>query len=224
MLKCFYRYEKIVIIKSEIFSTDEISTALIALIKDHPELFWVNYYSYILGTSGNNTYIKFNLFFSKEKISYWRKKLVEWKRRVYKQIPEKLSKLQIAWTLFDYLTRKVEFNNDNTPMALRQTPLGVINHQHPRAVCEGISKAYKLLCDELEIPCIVIFGDVYGDNLWTGHAWNMIGTEKGLFHIDATAHLKSSKLHGIAVRDFLMNDKDLAECYRWEQHLVPVCI
>lgn len=38
-----------------------------------------------------------------------------------------------------------------------------------KAICQGFARAYKLLCDKAEIPCVVIFGTTkqYG----TTHAW-----------------------------------------------------
>ncbi|MBQ8961483.1 MAG: hypothetical protein IJ071_09795 [Ruminococcus sp.] len=43
----------------------------------------------------------------------------------------------------------------------------------PGAVCEGYSKAFKLICDELGIPCIVVVGNFEDDGL-TAHMWNYV--------------------------------------------------
>lgn len=222
MLKSFGRCENNIIIPNAA-SSEEIESAIVALIKDHPEVFWVNYYSYTTVHSGVATAIRPQYFFSKDDLFFWFNELNSWKSRVRKQIPEGLSRLQKAWTLYDYLTRKVFYDHDDTPTALRQTALGAIDRHHAQAVCEGISKAYKLLCDELGIPCIVVFGDVYTHHQWVSHAWNLIETERGFSHVDATSQLRASKEHGRAIMDFLMNDKEMADKYRWDRHLVPVC-
>ena len=54
-----------------------------------------------------------------------------------------------------------------------------------KAVCEGIAKAFKLLCNEYAMKCIVVVGKadpkrIFGDD--TYHAWNVvkIGTESSL--------------------------------------------
>ena len=48
------------------------------------------------------------------------------------------------------------------------------------AICAGFSDSVKILCDELDIPCIVV-----GNN---GHAWNFIQMEDGKWYsVDASA-------------------------------------
>lgn len=68
------------------------------------------------------------------------------------------------------------------------------------AVCESISKAYKLLCDVNQIPCIVIFGygssadgvnwgDVASDDHEDNHAWNCIKVGGRWYNVDVTYDL-----------------------------------
>ena len=43
----------------------------------------------------------------------------------------------------------------------------------PGAVCEGYSKAFKMICDKLSIPCICVFGN-YNEEKKTAHMWNYV--------------------------------------------------
>ncbi|MBR6385295.1 MAG: hypothetical protein IKS03_04135 [Ruminococcus sp.] len=43
----------------------------------------------------------------------------------------------------------------------------------PGAVCEGYSKAFKMMCDRLSIPCICVFGN-YNEESKTAHMWNYV--------------------------------------------------
>lgn len=58
-----------------------------------------------------------------------------------------------------------------------------------KAVCEGISKAFKFLCDLVGLPCILVVGyaDAHGvfqkNSL---HAWNLVNIGGQWYHVDPT--------------------------------------
>ena len=57
-----------------------------------------------------------------------------------------------------------------------------------QSVCAGYSRAYKLLCDIVGIPCYCVFGDAQG-GLGAGgpHAWNIIKLDDGQWYeVDVT--------------------------------------
>lgn len=72
------------------------------------------------------------------------------------------------------------------------------------AVGEGFAMAYKALCEELGIECIVVLG--YLDR--TIHAWNVVKLYGDYYHIDVSMCAKN----GIETA-FLKTDADLAELY-----------
>ena len=51
----------------------------------------------------------------------------------------------------------------------------------PGVVCEGYSKAFKLICDRLGIPCVCIFGNYDPDDK-TAHMWNYVQMEDGQWY------------------------------------------
>lgn len=56
----------------------------------------------------------------------------------------------------------------------------------PGVVCEGYSKAMKLVCDKLDIPCIVAVGNFEEDGL-TAHMWNYVKMDDGKWYaLDVT--------------------------------------
>ena len=56
----------------------------------------------------------------------------------------------------------------------------------PGVVCEGYSKAFKLICDRIGIPCVCIFGN-YDPEEATAHMWNYVQMEDGNWYgIDST--------------------------------------
>jgi len=50
------------------------------------------------------------------------------------------------------------------------------------AICEGYSKAFKLLCDRAGIPCEIIFGVADGEN----HSWNYVRLDGIWYLVDCT--------------------------------------
>lgn len=53
-------------------------------------------------------------------------------------------------------------------------------------VCEGYSKALKILCDRENIPCVVVVGNVNSENS-TAHMWNYVKMDDGKWYaVDCT--------------------------------------
>ncbi len=55
-------------------------------------------------------------------------------------------------------------------------------------VCEGYAKAFKLLCDKLEIPCVLVTGDAKSSASGTagGHMWNYVQVSDSWYAVDVT--------------------------------------
>lgn len=55
-------------------------------------------------------------------------------------------------------------------------------------VCEGYARAFKVLCDELEIPCVLVDGDARNDCYEKpgGHMWNYVQLDDGWYAVDVT--------------------------------------
>lgn len=55
-------------------------------------------------------------------------------------------------------------------------------------VCEGYSRAMKVLCDELGIPCVLVSGDSksYASDTPGAHMWNYVQLDGGWYALDST--------------------------------------
>ena len=83
-----------------------------------------------------------------------------------------------------------------------------------KANSEGIALAFVELCHQLELDCLI----VYGQHDWQEHCWNIIGIDDYFCHIDA----------GLTdARDeescFLKSDESFWESYRWDMSSYPAC-
>lgn len=58
-----------------------------------------------------------------------------------------------------------------------------------KAVCEGIAKAFKLLCNQFEMKCIVVLGKANHEGDFSKndyHAWNLVKIGNESYHVDVT--------------------------------------
>lgn len=96
--------------------------------------------------------------------------------------------------IHDYLVRNVVYERLERPYSHEVTgPLC-----HGIGVCEGIAKSFKLMCDELSIPCLVAVGRGVAPERKTGkkaelHAWNIVYSGKIPYGVDVTFDLAVSK-------------------------------
>ena len=72
-------------------------------------------------------------------------------------------------------------------------------------VCEGYAEAFKLICDELDIPCEIVVGYLSGGS----HAWNMVQLNGTRYAVDVTAddpvvRGRNSVVSGAESHDFFL--------------------
>jgi hypothetical protein len=85
--------------------------------------------------------------------------------------------------LHDYLIKNVSYDPDekkNGRSSDAHSIAGVFVEK--KAVCEGISKAFKFLCDEFGIKCTVVYGKAGYEN----HSWNLVILREEPYHVDVT--------------------------------------
>ena len=90
------------------------------------------------------------------------------------------------------------------------------------AVCEGIACAFKLLCNEVGLPSIVVLGKGQ-----TGrHAWNLVRVHGKFYHVDCTWDLHGSittQIPYARYRYFNLPDRIISANHTAETRFLPVC-
>ena len=96
-----------------------------------------------------------------------------------------------------------------------------------KAVCEGISKAFKLLCNEFEIKCIVVLGKANKDGDFSGddyHAWNLVKIGNESYHVDVTwDNLYDTDIRHISYDYFNVTTKDILIDHQPLDAPLPFC-
>jgi len=93
--------------------------------------------------------------------------------------------------IHDWLTLNNRYNTeapaaeDKDSNRLPYTPVSALTDADD-PVCEGYAGAFKLLCDELNIPCLFVVGYSYGSSGWGNHAWNQVLLDGQWYAVDTT--------------------------------------
>lgn len=168
---------------------EDTGLAYNAMINDHPSFFWMPYTYFTCeaeDSDGDFVCIAFQLDEEGNQNDY----LVEKSSREQMQQELDLKINEIINKSMEYSSAysKVEFFNnyicDNTEYNenadLCQTVYGcLINGQ---ALCEGYSRAFKLLCNKVGIRCDLVYGKSENEN----HMWNCVGIGNNYSHTDVT--------------------------------------
>lgn len=170
-------------------SNKDISVAYQAMLNDHVEIFWMPS-TYVLGYLSNSgreyVLIAFDYDGPKNSAHYsvnkkQRDNMVEQLQTAVESI------LSVANSFDDDYEKELYFNDficNNTEYTLEgdlvNTAYGCLVSK--KALCEGYSRAFKLLCNEAEIECELISGIADGE----GHMWNMINIYGEYSYVDVT--------------------------------------
>lgn len=163
-----------------------------AIDYDHPEFFYVDFkqVKYVKSTLGLIYYINYRIKIDlcDMVINSVQEEINKVKQLVIKQ--NFTTDYEKCRWIHNYLVKSVRYNFEavsypnNFPEAFEID--GVFKGK--RAVCEGIAKAYKFLCDKLGVESLIAFGtatsEYFGQDLL--HAWNIIKIENQFMHVDVT--------------------------------------
>lgn len=204
-------------------SPEDVKILFEALNFDHAEMFWVDFYKMECLYCPGFCELHISYFFQPHEKKALEDEVNEWKRKVCSQIPANVSAAEKVWMIYDYLARQVTYRDDE--VRLSSTIIGPMKKNLHTGVCEGISKAFKLLCDEIGIPCIIVGGYAKPFASSGGpHAWNMVRIGNTCRHVDATWEIRRAQMRGIADdRSFLKKDIAMTR-YQFNRADYPACI
>ncbi|MDO5335834.1 MAG: transglutaminase domain-containing protein [Eubacteriales bacterium] len=172
--------------KAEIYlsvtDNEQIDRAYHALLRDHPEVFWIHGRQLVYKT----IYDKYTLFepesiYSAEEIQEGLLAVENAWQQVNSLIGEDFTDYQKVKTVYTWIIQ----NTDYVTTEADQNIEGVFGDG--QAVCAGYTGAAQYLLERMSIPCIYVCGDsttlTAGDN---GHAWNLIMLDGSWYYMDVT--------------------------------------
>ena len=189
-----------------------VSYALLALIYDEPEMSWLvnvtmNYgWKYDYSTTDNINYI----YTAKDFVvtvsnggntQYTRVQLADAISEAKSSIGNPGTNYQIIKAIHDYICTNVDYVPEGTNLLddkYQTVHSALIDGE---TVCAGYAKAFKILCDEYGIPCILVSGTGTNDEgVPEDHMWNYVKLGGNWYAVDCTWDDQDGKIY----EDFFM--------------------
>lgn len=211
------RYKEKITVNRYYIGNINVDGILRSLIDDTPWLFFVDEWRW------EETGQKINIF---PKYKYTRKQTEELRERCQQEVGIILSRLKedkgvngIAKHLHDILIRNIKYEKQNNYEV--HTIIGPLLKR--KCVCDGFSKLYKLILDELGIENYLIYGKGFVHTLSDSeeHAWNLVKIDNDFYHVDVTYDATLSMLDYIRYDYFLIDDTLISMDHYWNRSIIP---
>lgn len=206
---------------------DKVMDVFAAYFYDNPECYYIsNEYNITTRNYGLYQYAFIELNYLVEG-----QKLIEFKNQELQKaiddlinscIKPGMTDFEKERVIHDELVKKVSYYEyksiDNIP-ALTHTAYGALVDK--RAVCDGYSKAYKMVLEKLGIENIIISGVV--DNL--PHAWNLVNLDGNYYHVDVTSDKLEDKSTRYVVHTYFnVTDEEILDTHTINNKFnIPKC-
>ena len=200
-------------------SQKELSDIYFLIRMDSPEIFYSVTFSYKCYANSTAVEMVPQYLFSKDKIREHRQAMESRVKKLARQaasLDEKGKELFIH----DFIVENVKYDKLKKPYS--HEIIGALGNGV--AVCEGIAKAVKILCDELNIWCIIALSEANPEKgIKYRHAWNVIRINGQYYHLDVTFDNTLSR--GGTVRyDYVnLSDKQIFRDHEAVIWKIPAC-
>lgn len=200
-------------------SNEELADIFFRFRLDHPSIFYVYGFSYRYTEQSDFIRLVPDYMFEKKKIREHQKGLEGRIARIVRPLLQ-LSREQQEKEIHDFILRNVTY--DKLKKQYSHEIIGPL--QQGVGVCEGIAKTVKILCDQLEIDCIIaVSGADPEKGIKYRHAWNVLKLGANWYHLDATFD-NSLGRYGMPRYDYYnLDDKRIFRDHLPAIYSIPAC-
>lgn len=93
-----------------------------------------------------------------------------------------------------------------------------------KCVCEGFAKAFKFLCDKIDLECWVVSGKGSSSIGVGPHAWNIVKINGYYHHVDVTWDNQYSDSSSMPNYGYMnLSDDEIAKDHTWNKKHYPEC-
>jgi len=197
----------------------ELADIYFMLRLDHPKIFYTVTFKYRYYPDSEYVELIPEYLFPKAKIQDHQAAMEARIKKLAKQA-EGLDEKGKEQFIHDFICQNVHYDKLKKPYS--HEIIGALGHGV--AVCEGIAKAVKVLCDALNIWCIIALAEANPEkNIKSRHAWNVIKIGGTYYHLDATFDNTLSKDATIRYDYYNLSDTQIFKDHEPLVWKVPAC-
>ena len=174
---------------------DSIDRSYHAVLKDHPEIFWVHNREKIYKTTySDSDYCVFTpgYTYTDSEIDEIQTAMEQSFQEVRALIPEDAGDYEKVRIVYTYVIDHTRYQTGEDDQSIA----GVFWKKS--AVCAGYAGAVQYLLERLDIPCIYVDGNTKGST--EGHAWDIVKIGQEYYYVDATNGDQPDFLNGDAAQ------------------------
>ena len=174
---------------------DSIDRSYHAVLKDHPEIFWVHNREKIYKTTySDSDYCVFTpgYTYTDGEIDEIQTAMEQSFQEVRALIPEDAGDYEKVRIVYTYVIDHTQYQTGEDDQSIA----GVFWKKS--AVCAGYAGAVQYLLERLDIPCIYVDGSTKGST--EGHAWDIVKIGQEYYYVDATNGDQPDFLNGDATQ------------------------
>lgn len=174
---------------------DSIDRSYHAVLKDHPEIFWVHNREKIYKTTySDSDYCVFTpgYTYTDSEIDEIQTAMEQSFQEVRALIPEDAGDYEKVRIVYTYVIDHTQYQTGEDDQSIA----GVFWKKS--AVCAGYAGAVQYLLERLDIPCIYVDGSTKGST--EGHAWDIVKMGQEYYYVDATNGDQPDFLNGDAAQ------------------------
>ena len=174
---------------------DSIDRSYHAVLKDHPEIFWVHNREKIYKTTySDSDYCVFTpgYTYTDGEIDEIQTAMEQSFQEVRALIPEDAGDYEKVRIVYTYVIDHTQYQTGEDDQSIA----GVFWKK--AAVCAGYAGAVQYLLERLDIPCIYVDGSTKGST--EGHAWDIVKIGQEYYYVDATNGDQPDFLNGDAAQ------------------------
>lgn len=177
------------------FDVYDIYYATAAIVDDKPEFYWLLSAPYNVTFDSNTSVLTLNVDISQLVYKTWTDLEREYNNllnTVEKFVVRGNNRYEMVKNIYTKIGNMAHYSENLTNSTSPENskvffPSSALLYPY-ETVCDGYSKAIKMVCDKYEIPCIVVAGYGYSPILFGlllsggGHAWNYVQMEDGKWY------------------------------------------
>lgn len=186
---------------------------------DHPEIFYTVTFRYRKPAQGTTIIVEPVYLFDPKKIRTHMTALASRADKLARPYMDKREDEKLQY-VHDFICGNVRY--DKLKKEYSHEIIGPLSQGV--GVCEGIAKSFKLLCDRLNIWCIVALSDNNPEKgIRYRHTWNIVRLNGQFYHVDATFDNSLGSPDAIRYDYFCLSDRAHFRDHEPVIHPVPAC-